>query len=92
MRYLGLPLSVTRLKRIHFQYLEEKVAGKLPPWMAMHVAAPGRIVVAAPRRIVLVKVVLTTISIYHLTSLDFPVEVRKKIDSLRRAYLWAGCD
>ena len=84
MRYLGLPLSVRRLKRIHFQYLEDKVAGKLPPWSAMHVTTPGRIV--------LVKAALTAIAIYHLTPLDLPVEVRRKIDSLRRAYLWAGCE
>ena len=84
MRYLGLPLSVARLKRIHFQYLEDKVAAKLPPWSAIHVATPGRIV--------LVKAVLTAIAIYHLTPLDLPIEVRKKIDSLRRAYLWVGCD
>ena len=84
MRYLGLPLSVSRLKRIHFQFLEDKVAGKLPPWVAKHVAAPGRVV--------LVKAVLTAIAIYHITPLELPVEVRKKIDSLRRAYLWAGCD
>jgi hypothetical protein len=31
MKYLGLPLSVTRLKRIHFQPLEDKVAAKLIP-------------------------------------------------------------
>ena len=84
LRYLGLPLSVTRLKRIHFQYLEDKIASKLPPWSAMHVATLGRIV--------LVKGVLTAIVIYHLTPLELPAEVRKKIDSLRRAYLWAGCD
>ena len=84
LRYLGLPLSVTRLKRIHFQFLEDKVARKLPPWIARHVATPGRVV--------LVKAVLTAIAIYHITPLELPVEVRKKIDSLRRAYLWAGCD
>ena len=83
MRYLGLRLSVSRLKRIHFQFLEDKVAGKLPPWVAKHVAVPGRVV--------LVKAVLTAIVIYHITPLELPVEVSKKIDSLRRAYLWAGC-
>ena len=31
MKYLGLPLSVHRLKRIHFQPLEDKVAAKLVP-------------------------------------------------------------
>ena len=84
MRYLGLPLSVKRLKRIHFQYLEDKIAGKLPPWQGRHVASAGCVV--------LVKAILTAIAIYHLTPLDIPVEVLKKIDSIRRAYLWAGSD
>lgn len=69
MRYLGLPLSVKHFKRIHFQHLEDKVAGKLTPSIGRHVASAGRIV--------LVKVVLTIIAIYHLTPLDIPVEVRK---------------
>ena len=84
MRYLGLPLSVKRLKRIHFQHLEDKVAGKLPPWQGRHVATAGRAV--------LVKVVLIAISIYHITPLNIPVELLKKIDRIRRAYLWAGAD
>ena len=66
MRYLGLPLAVKRLKRIHFQYLEDKIAGKLPPWQGRLVASAGRVV--------LVKAVLTAIAIYHLTLLDIPVE------------------
>lgn len=37
------------------------------------------------------KGVLVAVAIYHLTPLYLPVEVRKKIDSLRRAYLWASC-
>ena len=32
MKYLGLPLSVTRLKRIYFQPVEDRVARKLRPW------------------------------------------------------------
>lgn len=43
MRYLGLPLSVKCLKRIHFQHLEDKIAGKLPPWQGRHVAPVGRL-------------------------------------------------
>ena len=45
-----------------------------------------------PGRIFLVKAILTAIAIYHLTPMELPAEVWKKIDSLRRAYLWAGCD
>ena len=67
------------MKRTHFQFLEDKVARKLPPWIARHVATPDCVV--------LVKAVLTAIAIYHITPLELPMEVRKKIDSLRRAYL-----
>jgi hypothetical protein len=42
MTYLGLPLSVRRLKRIHYQPLEDKVAIKLIPWVGKHVTFAGR--------------------------------------------------
>ena len=67
MCYLGLPLSIKHLKRIHFQHLEDKITCKLPPWQGRHVAAVGQMI--------LVKAVLTAIAIYHLTPLDIPVEV-----------------
>ena len=75
MKYLGLPLSVTRLRRVHFQPLEDKVAGKLVPWAG---------------RSTLVKAVLTSVVIYFITVLDVPLEVLLNIDSIRRAYLSAA--
>jgi hypothetical protein len=84
MKYLGLPLSVKRLKRIHFQPLEDKVANKLMPWIGKHVTMAGRGT--------LVKSVLTSIAIYFITVLNIPMEVLMKIDSIRRAFLWAGCE
>jgi hypothetical protein len=84
MKYLGLPLAITRLRRIHFQPLEDKVAAKLVPWLGKHVSMAGRAT--------LVRAVLTSIAIYYITVLDVPAEVLKKIDSIRRAYLWAACD
>uniref|UniRef100_A0ACD6AK31 Uncharacterized protein n=1 Tax=Avena sativa TaxID=4498 RepID=A0ACD6AK31_AVESA len=84
MKYLGLPLSVSRLKRIHFQPLEDKVAAKLVPWVGKHVTMAGRSC--------LVKSVLTSVVTYFIAVLDVPIEVLAKIDSLRRAYLWAACD
>jgi hypothetical protein len=84
MRYLGLPLSLTRLKRVHLQYLEDKVAGKLVPWLGKHTSMAGRNI--------LVKAVLTSVVIYFITVLEIPMEVLLKIDSIRRAYLWAACD
>ena len=52
--------------------------------MGKHVTMAGRAT--------LVKSVLTSIVIYFITVLDIPVEVLMKIDSIRRAFLWAACD
>jgi hypothetical protein len=57
MCYLGLSLSLTRLKHIHLQYLEDKVAGKLVPWLGKHTLAV---------RNVLVEAVLTSVIIYFI--------------------------
>ena len=84
MKYLGLPLSVKHLRAIHFQTLKDKVAGKLTPWLGKHVAFPGRGV--------LLKGVLTAITIYHMTSLELPEEVLEYIDKLCLTYLCASCD
>jgi hypothetical protein len=84
MRYLGIPLSVTRLKRVHFLPLEDKVTIKFIPWIAKHVTMA--------ERANLIKSVLTSIAIYFITILDVPMEFLMKIDSSRRAFLWAGCD
>jgi hypothetical protein len=84
MKYLGLPLSVKCLKRIHFQHLEDRVAAKLVPWLGRNATMAGRLV--------LVKAVLSSIAIYYITVLHVPLEVLSKIDSIRRAFLWAASD
>ena len=48
-----LPLPMTRLKRIHFRHLEDRVTGKLCPWEGKQATMVGCSV--------LVKVVLTRV-------------------------------
>jgi hypothetical protein len=61
LRYLGLPLSVWCLRQRDFQSLEDKCAGKLPTWNGKFINVAGRTS--------LVKSVLASQAIYHLTSL-----------------------
>lgn len=84
MRYLGLPLSVHRLRRSDFQHLEDKIAGKLVTWQGKFITAAGRAT--------LVKFVISAQATYHLTSLALPQGVMASIDKVRRAFLWAGTD
>ena len=84
MRYLGLPLTIYRLRKTDLQPLEEKIVGKISmaTWKNVNMAGCR----------VLVRAVLNSHAIYHLTSIALPKEVMKRITTLLRAYLWIGCD
>ncbi|WVZ69500.1 hypothetical protein U9M48_018274 [Paspalum notatum var. saurae] len=84
LKYLGLPLSSTRLKRLDFQPLVDKISSKLNGWNGKNLSAAGRLT--------LVKVVLTSQVIYVLLALKPPKEVMKLIDSKRKQFLWAGTE
>jgi hypothetical protein len=64
LRYFGLPLSVWCLRRRDFQSLEDKCSGRLPMWNGKLVNMVGRVA--------LVKSVLASLAIYHLTPLSTP--------------------
>lgn len=60
------------------------MAAKLKLWCGKHISITGREV--------LVKLVLTSLAIYYLTSLVLPAEVYSYIDKLQLAHLWAASD
>jgi hypothetical protein len=68
LRYLGLPFSV-RCKKVDFQHLEDKCAGKLPTWNGKYVTMAGLTT--------LVKSAIASQAIYHLTPLNIPPETVK---------------
>lgn len=82
IKYLGLPLTVKRLKRIHFQPLVDKAAGRLSAWNGRNLNLAGRTC--------LVKAVLSSQPVFLLTALKPPDEVIEDLDKLRRRFLWAG--
>jgi hypothetical protein len=66
------------------QHFEDKIAAKFGSRSSKNVNFAGRRV--------LVRAVLTSPAIYHISSLDLPKEVLTYIRSLLRAYLWADCE
>jgi hypothetical protein len=82
MKYLGLPLAVKRLKRSHFQYIEDKAAARLAPLYGRYFKNAGRMA--------LVKSVLSSQAIYPLTALEVPAEPLQAIIKLIRSFFWAG--
>lgn len=72
--YLGLPLSIWRLTKADLQPILDKVADALPGWKAALPAKSGRLV--------LVKVVLTTIPLQVLIALNVPKWFLRAVDNL----------
>jgi hypothetical protein len=81
VKYLGLPLTLGRLKMVHLQYIQDRAKGKIEGWQ-------GRLVTLAGRR-ELVRSVLSLQPVYLVTALKPPKGFFKETDKLRKKFLWA---
>jgi hypothetical protein len=82
-KYLGLPLTLKRLKKEHIQPMIDRLADQLPGWKADLLTRAGRKVH--------VQFVLTSMLIYLVMALDLPQWAHKVFDKIRRNYFWRGC-
>ena len=64
IKYLGLPLSVRQLRKVDFQYLEDKAAEKLVTWEGQTITTIGRTA--------LVRSVITSQVVFSITPLIVP--------------------
>jgi hypothetical protein len=80
--YLGLPLSLKKLRMEDLQCVLDKLARKLAFWKAKLLTKDGRVA--------FVHAVMTASVIYHLMALDVDPWFIKAVDRLRRGFLWAG--
>ena len=82
LTYLGLPLTPGRLRKVHFQPLQDKIKGRLSGWK------PSLLYMGGCR--IMVNSVLSAIPTYTLTVLKQPKQSLQEIDKARRRFLWAG--
>lgn len=82
LKYLGLPLTLGRLRMVHLQYIQDRAKARVAGWQ-------GRLLNVAGRR-ELVRSVLSSIPVYLLTVVKAPKNFLKELDKLRRRFLWAG--
>ena len=80
--YLGLPLHTRELRRVDIQPLVDKVANRLPAWKGRFINRAGRLK--------LLNTVLTSLPVYFLTVFNPKKWMIKKIDRIRRGFLWNG--
>jgi hypothetical protein len=81
IKYLGLPLSLKKLKKSQLQPLIDRLADLLPGWKSDLMTRAGRAIH--------VQFVLTATLIYAM-ALDLPPWADKVIKKIRRNYLWRG--
>jgi hypothetical protein len=82
--YLGLPLHTRQLRRVDIQPLIDKAGARLTTWKGKLLNKAGRLR--------LISTVLTSLPTYHLTVFSLQKWAIKKIDKLRRGFLWKGSD
>lgn len=78
-RYLGLPLHTHKLRKIEIQPLIDKIGARLPGWKDRMLSASGIET--------LVKTVLSSQPIYHMTVFPEQKWLIRRIDRLRRSFL-----
>ena len=78
--YLGLPLHYARLKATNFQPLIDKIGARLAGWRGKHFTRAGRVILA--------RSVLSSMVTYYLTISILPKWVLKRIDKIRRGFIW----
>lgn len=61
VKYLGLPLTLGRIKMVHLQYIQDRAKGRIEGWQ-------GHLVTLAGRR-ELVRSVLSSLPVYLMTAL-----------------------
>jgi hypothetical protein len=83
-KYLGLPLQIGWVRREDEQLLIDKVAGKLPKWKGRLLNKSGRLT--------MVNSMLSTVVLYHMTVFPLSKWTIKRIDRIRRNFLWLGAE
>ncbi|KAJ1690987.1 hypothetical protein LUZ63_015142 [Rhynchospora breviuscula] len=82
--YLGLPLSIRRLKKIHFKPLIDAVQRRLDRWQSRFLSFGGRLT--------LVKSVLTAMPIHYMQTILLPAWLIKHLEGMRRKFFWKDKD
>jgi mannosylglycoprotein endo-beta-mannosidase len=82
--YLGLPLRHRALHRVEIQPLVDKVANRLASWKGKFLNKAGRLK--------LLNTVLSSIPTYFLTVFVAKKWAIRKLDKIRRGFLWRGAE
>ena len=79
-KYLGMPLSDSRLKMVDYEEYIDKILSKVRCWKLGLMGLDGRLM--------LVKQFLSAMVVFQMIALAQPIWLHKLIDKIRRGFLW----
>nr|XP_045084453.1 uncharacterized protein LOC123493985 [Aegilops tauschii subsp. strangulata] len=79
-KYLGMPLSDSRLKMVDYEEYIDKILSKVRCWKLGLLGLDGRLM--------LVKQVLSAMVVFQMIALAQPIWLHKLVDKIRRGFLW----
>lgn len=84
IKYLGLPLTIRKPRKILFQPMLEALQRRIEGWTASLLTFGGRVT--------LVKAVLSAILLHFMQAMRMPKGVIRHIDRMQRKFLWKGME
>ena len=84
IKYLGVPVSGSKLHIMDWVPLDEKLVKRLDGWKGGVLSIGGRIV--------LIKACLSSIPIYCMPMYLLPKTIVKRLDRTRKRFFWQGSD
>jgi hypothetical protein len=84
IKYLGIPLSVTKLPKSALQPSMDKAVDKLPTWRGRLMHRSGCLM--------LIKTTLSSIPVYTSISVALPPWQQKGLWKIKTSFLWTGTD
>ncbi|XP_010240795.1 uncharacterized protein LOC104585565 [Brachypodium distachyon] len=84
LRYLGLPLSLGRVKAVHLQHIIDRARARLAGWRGRWFNAGGRRALSNS--------VLGALPVFAMTALKLPKNFISSFDKIRRHFLWGVDD
>lgn len=82
IKYLGVPVSGSRLHVMNWLRLDEKILKRLDGWQGSSLSIGGRLT--------LINSYLSSIPIYSMSVYLLPKTICKRIDKTRRRFFWQG--
>ncbi|XP_021850362.2 uncharacterized protein [Spinacia oleracea] len=80
-QHLGVPVDCMVSKRLHFNYLIDKVVDLINSW--------NGVLLSQPQKLVLINSVIVAMVSHVMMSLEIPISISNRIDSMISTFFWS---